>query len=118
MEWSLQVQVHDLVPALFGKVFEIRHPAGAGVVHQDMQLRFPSTDFRRQFQYAFEGPQVVRDGDALTGLGQLGGRLLNDTRMARGDIDAHAGAHQRLGDHAADAPGAAGYQGDAAGQVE
>nr|WP_257909804.1 hypothetical protein [Janibacter limosus] len=46
-------------------------------------------------------------------LGQLGGRRAAGLLLAGGDVDRRAPAEQALGDHPADAAGAAGHEGDA-----
>ena len=59
-ERRLDVQVHDLVPALLGELVERRAPGGAGVVDQDVERAFVRRVGLGQRLRAFDGRHVHR----------------------------------------------------------
>ena len=108
------VELHDLVPGLGRISLQRGAPGGAGVIDQDIQLADVVRQLRRQVLHAFFAGQV--GGDAVAGAQgrQLGGSLGAGLGIAGADINRGAGFDKGLGDHQADAAGAAGDQGGAA----
>ena len=88
-EHRLDVEVHDLVPAAFGKFVELRAPGRAGIVDEDVELRLQLDDFGGELVAAFDRRNVDRQRDAFAVIGGrelLRGRLAG-AGLARGDVD-------------------------------
>ncbi len=116
-ERRLDVEVHHLVPAAFRKLVEIRAPRRAGIVDEDIQLRFALPDLGRQHLDAGHGGNIDRQRDAFAAIFRrqfLGGRLAR-SGLARGDVDLRRALAEKAGrDHLADAARSPGHQRDAA----
>ncbi|MCY1282394.1 hypothetical protein D9M70_312320 [compost metagenome] len=118
VEHRRDVQLHALLPARHRIAFQRRAPGGAGVVDQDVQLADLSRQLRRQGLHPGFAGQVGGDPVAFAQGAQLGGGLRAGLGIAGADIDPGAGLDETLGDHLADAAGAAGDQGGTAFQGE
>ena len=101
-EGRLHVQVHDLVPAAFGKFVIGRAPGRARVVDEDAQLVFVRRISIDQRLHAVHGGHVGGQRNAVAQLRQLARRLVAGLGLARRDVHARALAHKAFGDHAAD----------------
>ena len=64
-ERRLYVQVHDLVPAGFGKLLERYAPCGPGVVDQDVELVLMLGELRGERLAPGDGRDVLGQGDAV-----------------------------------------------------
>jgi hypothetical protein len=112
-ERRLDVQVHDLVPAVLWELVERRSPGRARVVHQNVELGFAGEVVGGERATAVEGGYVVWDGDAAAGARELasgGGTLLG---LARGDVDLRAGREEAGRDHLPDPARPSGDEGNA-----
>jgi len=114
-ERRLEVEVHDFVPALFGKGIELGEPRGAGVVDENVELRLAHGQRRGERADALDRREVGRHGKAGAALfRQFRRGLLALRRLAGGDIDPRALSKEAARNHLADAAGAAGDEGAAA----
>ncbi len=117
-ERALHVQIDNAVPGLFGELVDGQAPGQAGVVDQHVQPPFALGDGFRQRFAAGDVAQIAGDRGAVAELAQAALGFRAGILLARRDVDAGAGAHQPLGDHQADAPGAAGHQRHLAANAE
>ena len=93
-------------------------PGRAGVVDQDVQLVLALAHLGGQPPALLLAGEVGGDGDDLPVRRQLGDGGVAGLGLAGADVDARAGLQQAARHHQADAAGAAGDDGDLAGEVE
>src|SRR5690606_38936170 len=113
-EGGLEVQVHDLVPAVLREVVKRRTPGCAGVVDQDVQLTFVPGKSRHQGVGSFQCGHVSRQRDAVALAGELLGGLVAGGTFSCRDVNPRTLRQKACGNHATDAARAAGDQGGAA----
>ena len=108
-----QVQFHQVAELLRRGVQHLAAHRAAGVVHQHVQ---PPESLDRLRDHPID---VVLPGDVgvdaqhvAAGRLHLGGRLLRPLGLQGGDDDLAAGGGELLGDHAAQAAGTTGDEGD------
>ena len=116
-ERRLDVEVHHLVPAALRKLVEIRTPGCAGIVDQDIELRFALLEFGCQHFNAGKGGNIDRQRDAFAAI--FGRKFLRGglarSGLARRDVDFRGALAEKSGCyHLADAARAPGHQRDAA----
>jgi hypothetical protein len=115
-EGAFDVEVHDLVPACFGELFERRTPSGACIVDEDIELRLALRQRRGQRLAAFDCRDVHRQRDAVGA--QFGRGLLAGVGLARVDINFGACRDKALGHMATEILRSAGDKRDAAFKAE
>ena len=116
-EQRLDVEVHHLVPAAFGKLVEVGAPGRTRIVNEDIELGFALDDLGGQPLAAGIGRDIDRQRDAFAAIfrGEFLGGCFAGSGLARGDVNLRCAlAEKTAGDHLADAARAAGHQGDAA----
>ncbi len=118
VEDSFDVGVHRLVEAVLGKIFELGAPTGAGVVDQDVELRFAGRKLAGDTAAFFDRREIGRNGNASAVRREFGCDAVANVRFARRDVNVGAGLDVRARDHQADAPGAACDQRSFAGNGE
>ena len=109
-EQRLEVEVGDLVEALFGEGLDRFAPGGAGVVDQYVEPLFTVADVGNQRLHAFHRRQIGRQRDTTTDRRQFAGNFVADLGGSRGDVDRGARLDIAAGDHQPDAARAAGDQ--------
>ena len=111
-ERALDVDVEQLVERVLGVLVERRAPGGAGVVDQHVEIgrcaRRPRRPARRRRPGSTGRPGSRRTMPGASRRVQLGGRRVAGLGLAGRDVDGRAGLDEAGGDHAADAPRAAG----------
>jgi hypothetical protein len=117
-ERRLEVEVEHLVPGRAGELLQRRAPRGAGVVDEDVDPLLGAAHLRGQPDALGLGGEVRRDAGDVAVLPELGDGLRHGLGLAGGDVHRSARLQQPAGHHQPDAPGAAGHDGDLAGQVE
>ena len=111
-EGGFDVEVHYLVPALFGEGLERFAPRGPGIVDEDVEPGFARGEIFGQCAAALHGGDIVGEGYAI--LAQRRRSLLAGLGLTRRDIDLGTLGDEALGDHPADAARPAGDESDAA----
>src|SRR5579871_6295995 len=81
------IEVHHLVPAVFGKLIEISGPSRPGVVDQDVEVGLALINLVGEGLAAGEARNVLRQRDAGSELGELPRRCVTGVRFTRRDID-------------------------------
>src|SRR6185312_8816767 len=112
MEYTLEVRVDDLVEGVVWERFERRAPVCAGVIHEDVKLRFACRQRRGDCPCTRFRADITRDRNARPELRKLGRGGVANVRLSRRDIDLGAGFDEPLGDHVADAARSTGNQRD------
>src|SRR6202790_1124494 len=111
-EHRFDIQVHHLVPAVFGELSKSRAPARAGIVDQNIETLFPLVKLGGKPVDLLHSRKVGRDGDTFADLRKLFCKRLASVGAAGGDIDLGAVFDVSTGDHFAQATTSAGHQGD------